>query len=98
MTDFVSRAGQKLDHALGHFALEVAGKTCADLGSNTGGFVDVLLQRGAGKVYAVDTGPPHDGHSRGRLSNVGCAVQEGRRRTSGMASPTSPAGTSRSSG
>jgi 23S rRNA (cytidine1920-2'-O)/16S rRNA (cytidine1409-2'-O)-methyltransferase len=53
---FVSRAGLKLDHALATFGLDVAGKTCADLGSNTGGFVDVLLRRGAGKVYAVDTG------------------------------------------
>jgi 23S rRNA (cytidine1920-2'-O)/16S rRNA (cytidine1409-2'-O)-methyltransferase len=56
MPDFVSRAGQKLDHALAHFALDVSGKTCADLGSNTGGFVDVLLWRGAAKVYAIDTG------------------------------------------
>ena len=56
MTDFVSRAGQKLDHALSHFGVEVTGLTCADLGSNTGGFVDVLLRRGAAKVYAVDTG------------------------------------------
>jgi len=53
---FVSRAGQKLDHALTHFQLDVSGKTCADLGSNTGGFVDCLLQRGAAKVYAIDTG------------------------------------------
>jgi 23S rRNA (cytidine1920-2'-O)/16S rRNA (cytidine1409-2'-O)-methyltransferase len=53
---FVSRAGQKLDHALSHFALDVAARTCADLGSNTGGFVDVLLRRGATKVYAIDTG------------------------------------------
>jgi len=53
---FVSRAGQKLDHALAHFGLDVSGTTCADLGSNTGGFVDVLLQRGATKVYAIDTG------------------------------------------
>jgi 23S rRNA (cytidine1920-2'-O)/16S rRNA (cytidine1409-2'-O)-methyltransferase len=53
---FVSRAGQKLEHALATFQLDVAGKTCADLGSNTGGFVDCLLQRGAAKVYAVDTG------------------------------------------
>jgi 23S rRNA (cytidine1920-2'-O)/16S rRNA (cytidine1409-2'-O)-methyltransferase len=53
---FVSRAGQKLEHALATFQLDVAGKTCADLGSNTGGFVDCLLQRGAVKVYAVDTG------------------------------------------
>jgi 23S rRNA (cytidine1920-2'-O)/16S rRNA (cytidine1409-2'-O)-methyltransferase len=53
---FVSRAGQKLDHALTTFNLDVTGRTCADLGSNVGGFVDCLLQRGAAKVYAVDTG------------------------------------------
>src|SRR4051812_36940198 len=53
---FVSRAGLKLDHALSHFAIDVTGHTCADLGSNTGGFVDCLLQRGAAKVYAIDTG------------------------------------------
>src|SRR5829696_4759093 len=53
---FVSRAGQKLDHALSQFRLDVAGAIAADLGSNTGGFVDVLLHRGARKVYAVDTG------------------------------------------
>ena len=56
MSQFVSRAGQKLDHALTTFGLDVAGAVCADLGSNTGGFVDVLLQRGAAKVYAIDTG------------------------------------------
>ena len=56
MPPFVSRAGQKLDHALNAFAIEVAGRVCADLGSNTGGFVDCLLQRGAAKVYAIDTG------------------------------------------
>jgi 23S rRNA (cytidine1920-2'-O)/16S rRNA (cytidine1409-2'-O)-methyltransferase len=53
---FVSRAGQKLDHALDHFKLDAAGLTCADLGCSTGGFTDCLLQRGATKVYAVDTG------------------------------------------
>jgi 23S rRNA (cytidine1920-2'-O)/16S rRNA (cytidine1409-2'-O)-methyltransferase len=53
---FASRAGRKLDHALQTFALDVAGRVCADLGSNTGGFVDCLLQRGAAKVYAIDTG------------------------------------------
>jgi len=53
---FVSRAGQKLEHALATFAVDVAGKTCADLGCNAGGFVDCLLQRGAAKVYAIDTG------------------------------------------
>jgi 23S rRNA (cytidine1920-2'-O)/16S rRNA (cytidine1409-2'-O)-methyltransferase len=55
-TPFASRAGQKLDHALSTFGLDVAGKTCADLGSNTGGFVDCLLRRGAAKVYSIDTG------------------------------------------
>lgn len=53
---FVSRAGQKLEHAIATFGIDVAGLTCADLGSNTGGFVDCLLQRGAAKVYAIDTG------------------------------------------
>jgi 23S rRNA (cytidine1920-2'-O)/16S rRNA (cytidine1409-2'-O)-methyltransferase len=53
---FVSRAGLKLEHALAHLELEVTGTVCADLGSNTGGFVDCLLQRGAAKVYAIDTG------------------------------------------
>jgi 23S rRNA (cytidine1920-2'-O)/16S rRNA (cytidine1409-2'-O)-methyltransferase len=53
---FVSRAGEKLDHALSVCQIDVGGKVCADLGSNTGGFVDVLLRRGAAKVYAIDTG------------------------------------------
>jgi 23S rRNA (cytidine1920-2'-O)/16S rRNA (cytidine1409-2'-O)-methyltransferase len=56
MAEFVSRAGQKLEHALATFGLDVSGKTCADLGSNTGGFVNCLLGRGAAKVYAIDTG------------------------------------------
>ena len=56
MGTFVSRAGQKLEHALAAFALDVSGLICADLGSNAGGFVDCLLQRGAAKVYALDTG------------------------------------------
>ena len=56
MSEFVSRAGQKLEHALLSFGIDVSGWTCADLGSNVGGFVDCLLQRGAKKVYAVDTG------------------------------------------
>lgn len=53
---FASRAGQKLDHALTTFAIDVTGLTCADLGSNVGGFVDCLLKRGAAKVYAVEKG------------------------------------------
>jgi 23S rRNA (cytidine1920-2'-O)/16S rRNA (cytidine1409-2'-O)-methyltransferase len=56
MNSFVSRAGQKLNHALDAFGIDVGGLVCADLGSNTGGFVDCLLQRGAAKVYAVEKG------------------------------------------
>lgn len=56
MPEFVSRAGQKLEHALATFVIDVRGRVCADLGSNTGGFVDCLLQRGAARVYAIDTG------------------------------------------
>lgn len=53
---FVSRGGLKLEHALVTFGLDVAGLTCADLGCSTGGFTDVLIRRGARRVYAVDTG------------------------------------------
>jgi 23S rRNA (cytidine1920-2'-O)/16S rRNA (cytidine1409-2'-O)-methyltransferase len=56
MPTFVSRAGLKLEHALATFAMDVTGQTCADLGCNAGGFTDCLLQRGAAKVYAIDTG------------------------------------------
>ncbi len=53
---FVSRAGAKLEAALTAFGISVEGNVCADLGCSTGGFTDCLLQRGATKVYAVDTG------------------------------------------
>ena len=53
---FVSRAGLKLEHALEAFQFDVKNLTCVDLGCNVGGFTDCLLQRGAAKVYAVDTG------------------------------------------
>lgn len=53
---FVSRGGQKLDEALSHFRLEVAGKVCLDVGASTGGFTDCLLKAGARRVYAVDVG------------------------------------------
>ncbi len=53
---FVSRAGDKLDHALNTFNIDVRNLACADLGCNVGGFTDVLLQRGADSVIAVDTG------------------------------------------
>lgn len=51
---YVSRGGIKLEGALEDFALDVQGKVCLDVGSSTGGFTDCLLQRGAGKVFAVD--------------------------------------------
>jgi len=53
---FVSRGGLKLQHALDHFSVDPAGKVCLDVGSSTGGFTQVLVQRGAKKVYAVDVG------------------------------------------
>jgi 23S rRNA (cytidine1920-2'-O)/16S rRNA (cytidine1409-2'-O)-methyltransferase len=53
---FVSRAGFKLEHALREFDFSVEGLTCADLGCNVGGFTDCLLQYGAKKIFAVDTG------------------------------------------
>jgi len=53
---WVSRGGVKLDHGLTHFGFDVAGAVALDVGSSTGGFTDVLLSRGASKVYAVDVG------------------------------------------
>jgi len=53
---YVSRGGQKLEHALYHFKLDVNDLTAVDLGASTGGFTDCLLQHGAKKVYAVDVG------------------------------------------
>ena len=53
---WVSRGGIKLAHGLDHVAWEVEGAVAIDVGSSTGGFTDVLLQRGAAKVYAVDSG------------------------------------------
>ena len=53
---WVSRGGLKLDHALDHFGWDVRGAVALDVGSSTGGFTDVLLSRGAAKVFAVDSG------------------------------------------
>jgi 23S rRNA (cytidine1920-2'-O)/16S rRNA (cytidine1409-2'-O)-methyltransferase len=53
---YVGRGGYKLAGALRHFAIDVAGKVCLDIGSSTGGFTDVLLQAGAARVHAVDVG------------------------------------------
>jgi 23S rRNA (cytidine1920-2'-O)/16S rRNA (cytidine1409-2'-O)-methyltransferase len=53
---WVSRGGVKLAHGLDHFGWDVTGAVAIDVGSSTGGFTDVLLTRGASKVFAVDSG------------------------------------------
>ncbi|MBU7589337.1 MAG: TlyA family RNA methyltransferase [Sphingopyxis terrae] len=53
---WVSRGGVKLDHALTHLGWDIAGAVAIDVGSSTGGFTDVMLNRGAARVYAVDSG------------------------------------------
>ncbi len=53
---WVSRGGVKLAHGLEHFGWDVAGAVALDVGSSTGGFTDVLLSKGASRVYAVDVG------------------------------------------
>jgi 23S rRNA (cytidine1920-2'-O)/16S rRNA (cytidine1409-2'-O)-methyltransferase len=53
---YVSRGGLKLERALEHWKINVAGKICLDVGASTGGFTDCLLQHGAARVIAVDTG------------------------------------------
>jgi 23S rRNA (cytidine1920-2'-O)/16S rRNA (cytidine1409-2'-O)-methyltransferase len=53
---YVSRAGHKLANALDAFGVDVTGLDCCDVGASTGGFTDVLLQRGAARVIAIDVG------------------------------------------
>ena len=53
---YVSRGGVKLEHALQFWSIAVTGKVCLDIGTSTGGFTDCLLQHGAARVIAVDTG------------------------------------------
>jgi len=55
-TSYVSRAGEKLAFALDTFRIEVTGRSCFDAGASTGGFTDVLLQRGAARVISIDVG------------------------------------------
>lgn len=53
---YVSRGGLKIEHALDHWKIDVSGRVCLDVGASTGGFTDCLLQHGAERVIAVDTG------------------------------------------
>jgi len=53
---YVSRGGLKLEKALEHWSIDVSGQVCLDIGASTGGFTDCLLQHGAARVIAVDTG------------------------------------------
>lgn len=53
---YVSRGGVKMEHALNHWKIDVRDKVCLDIGASTGGFTDCLLQHGAKRVIAVDTG------------------------------------------
>lgn len=53
---WVSRGGIKLAHAIDHFGWDVSGAVAMDVGSSTGGFTDVLLTKGAARVYAIDSG------------------------------------------
>jgi 23S rRNA (cytidine1920-2'-O)/16S rRNA (cytidine1409-2'-O)-methyltransferase len=55
-SQYVSRGGEKLAHALDVFSVDPRGRTCVDIGASTGGFTDCLLQHGATRVYAVDVG------------------------------------------
>jgi 23S rRNA (cytidine1920-2'-O)/16S rRNA (cytidine1409-2'-O)-methyltransferase len=55
-TPFVSRGGEKLDHAIKEFGVDVKNKVCIDIGASTGGFTDCLLQNGAKLVFCIDVG------------------------------------------
>jgi 23S rRNA (cytidine1920-2'-O)/16S rRNA (cytidine1409-2'-O)-methyltransferase len=72
---YVSRGGVKLAAALDSFSLDIAGRICLDVGSSTGGFTEVLLERGARQVYAVDVG--HDQlHARLRNRERVTSIEE----------------------
>ena len=86
---FVSRGGHKLEHALRHFHVAVAGQTAVDLGASTGGFTDCLLQHGAARVYAVDVG---QGQLAWRLRRDPRVVVMERTNARQLAPPRMPAG------
>ena len=73
---WVSRAGLKLEKALETWPVHVANAVCLDIGASTGGFTEVLLHRGAGKVYALDVG--HDQLAQRLRDNQHVIVMEGK--------------------
>ena len=68
---WVSRGGQKLDHALTHFGIDPQGLVALDVGASTGGFTHVMCERGARRIYAVDVGY---GQLDARLRNDPCVT------------------------
>lgn len=72
---YVSRGGVKLAAALDHFGLSPEGRICLDLGASTGGFTQVLLQRGAARVHALDVG--HGQMDRSLMQDSRVSVQDG---------------------
>ena len=71
-SQYVSRAALKLVHALDHFKIKVEGRECLDIGASTGGFTEVLLERGAKHVFAIDVG-----HSQMMLRDDRITLHEG---------------------
>lgn len=71
-SQYVSRAALKLIHALDYFKIEVKDRVCLDIGASTGGFTEVLLERGAKLVFAVDVG-----HSQMMLRDERITLHEG---------------------
>ena len=69
---YVSRGGLKLEKALEHWNIDVTGKTCLDIGASTGGFTDCLLQHGAARVIALDTGTGKSTFACGRTPACAC--------------------------
>ncbi len=67
---YVSRGGVKLEHALAHWHIDVRDRVCMDVGASTGGFTDCLLQHGAARVIAIDTGYGQIAHQLRQDSRV----------------------------
>jgi 23S rRNA (cytidine1920-2'-O)/16S rRNA (cytidine1409-2'-O)-methyltransferase len=87
---FVSRAGEKLDAAVEEFDVVVEGRSCLDAGASTGGFTDVLLQRGAERVLAVDVGYGQFAYSLRKDPRVTVMERTNVRRLSGEDLPFEP--------